>query len=284
MEANPGSLELERFKDYQQAGINRLSVGVQTFSDQHLKSLGRIHNSKQASYAIEIALQSGFRSVNLDLMFGLPGQTMEQAESDIKHAIELAPQHISLYQLTIEKNTYCHSKPPSLPEHDELGAMQEELQQRLANAGYNQYEVSAYAKEGYRCKHNINYWQFGDYLGIGAGAHGKISDHESINRSWKVKRPQNYMEHAGTEQGIGGITKLSHKDLITEFMMNALRLNEGFAPDLFIESTGINIADIQGQLKQAEEKKLITWDIKKITPTKLGRQFLDDLLLIFMKD
>jgi len=148
MEANPGSLELERFKDYQQAGINRLSVGVQTFSDEHLKSLGRIHNSKQASYAIEIALQSGFRSVNLDLMFGLPGQTMEQAESDIKHAIELAPQHISLYQLTIEKNTYFYSKPPSLPEHDELGAMQEELQQRLANAGYNQYEVSAYSTTG----------------------------------------------------------------------------------------------------------------------------------------
>lgn len=284
MEANPGSLELERFEDYQQAGINRLSVGVQSFSDGHLKALGRIHDSKQANRAIEIALHSGFRSVNLDLMFGLPGQTIDQARSDINHAINLAPQHISLYQLTIEKNTYFYSKPPSLPEHDALGTMQEECQQLLANAGYNQYEVSAFAKEGYQCKHNINYWQFGDYLGIGAGAHGKISDHESIKRLWKVKHPQSYLDNAGTEVGIGGKEKLSRKNLVAEFMMNALRLNAGFAPDLLLERTGINIADIQTQLKEAEDKKLISWDTKIIKPTKLGRQFLDDLMLIFINE
>lgn len=284
MEANPGSLELERFYDFQQAGINRLSIGVQSFRDESLQSLGRIHNSKQAIRAAEIAMQSEFKSVNLDLMFGLPGQTLEQARSDINHAIELAPQHISLYQLTIEKNTYFHSKPPTLPKHDELGTMQEELQQLLANAGYNQYEVSAYARDGVTCKHNINYWQFGDYLGIGAGAHGKLSNHESITRLWKTKHPQSYLENAGTDQGIGGKAKLSHKDLIAEFMMNALRLTAGFDPKLFTERTNINIANIQDQLKQAETKKLITWSSEIIMPTELGRKFLNDLMLIFLNE
>ena len=217
-------------------------------------------------------------------MFGLPNQSIDQAVFDIKQAITLAPQHISLYQLTIEKNTYFYTKPPDLPAHDELANMQEVLQQKLADAAYGQYEVSAYATTGYTCKHNLNYWQFGDCLGIGAGAHGKISDHESITRSWKLKHPQTYIEQASTDQRIGGLTKLKRQDLISEFMMNALRLTDGFDPKLFTERTGIAIVDIQDQLKQAEAKKLITWSTKEIVATELGRKFLDDLLLIFMKD
>jgi len=283
LEANPGSLELARFKDFRQAGINRLSIGIQSFHDDSLRALGRIHDSKQAIRAAEIASTAGFNSFNLDLMFGLPNQTIEQADSDIKQAIALAPQHISLYQLTIEKNTYFYTKPPALPAHDDLANMQEVLQQHLSRAAYRQYEVSAYASAGYTCKHNLNYWQFGDYLGIGAGAHGKISDHESITRSWKIKHPQTYMDNVSTDQRIGGSTKLKRQDLASEFMMNALRLSDGFDPKLFTERTGITIVDIRDQLKQAELKKLITWSTEKIKPTELGRKFLDDLLLIFMK-
>ncbi len=284
MEANPGSLELERFKDFQQAGINRLSIGIQSFHDESLQALGRIHDSKQASRAAEIASRAGFDSFNLDLMFGLPNQSTDQAVSDLKQAIKLAPQHISLYQLTIEKNTYFHAKPPVLPAHDDLANMQEILQQHMSREAYRQYEVSAYATAGYTCKHNLNYWQFGDYLGIGAGAHGKISDHESITRSWKIKHPQTYIESASTNQRIGGSSKLKRPDLISEFMMNALRLTDGFDAKLFTERTGIAIVDIKEQLNQAEEKKLITWDTNTIKPTEMGKKFLDDLLLIFMKD
>ena len=171
-----------------------------------------------------------------------------------------------------------------LPAHDDIGAMQELLQSDLANAGYQQYEVSAYAREGDTCKHNLNYWHFGDYLGIGAGAHGKISNHEAISRLWKIKHPQGYMDHAGTSEGIGEQIKLSPADLVTEFMMNALRLTEGFDPGLFLETTGINISEIQNQLRQAEEKKLLDWQVDKIKPTELGKKFLDDLMLIFLNE
>jgi len=284
MEANPGSLELERFRDFRQAGINRLSIGVQSFNDNHLRSLGRIHDSKQAVRAIEIALKSGFKSINIDLMYGLPGQLRPHARTDIKQAIAMAPQHISLYQLTIEKNTYFYTNPPILPVHDELATMQEEIQQQLAENGYQQYEVSAYAQSGFQCRHNMNYWRFGDYLGIGAGAHGKISDHESISRTWKTKHPQTYLELAGGGQSASETKKLTRQELVSEFMMNALRLTDGFEPGLLMATTGIPISDIQDQLKMAEDKQLITWTTDKIVPTQLGRQFLDDLLLIFINE
>ena len=281
LEANPGTVELERFKGFRQAGINRLSIGIQSFDETKLKALGRIHGCEEALHAAEAARAAGFDNFNLDLMFGLPGQTVEQAVSDIRTAIQLGPTHVSAYQLTIEPNTLFHARPPVLPDDDSTWDMQNRLQTELAAAGYRQYEVSAYAKPGYECRHNLNYWQFGDYLGIGAGAHAKITDAGSITRLWKIKQPNEYLLAAGTPRNLGGEQKLSREHTVTEFMMNALRLNSGFPSRLFAERTGLPISAVAQSLEAAEQQGLIDWDAETLRPTATGFRFLNNLVAMF---
>ncbi len=284
MEANPGTWEYGKFREFRAVGVNRLSLGIQSFDTGMLQKLGRIHGAREAFTAAETAHAAGFDNFNLDLMFGLPGQSIEQALADIRNAIALQPAHISLYQLTLEPNTAFYVNPPALPEDDALWDMQEQCQSQLATHGYRQYEVSAYAQPGHECRHNLNYWRFGDYLGIGAGAHGKISDaqHQRITRSWKVKNPRDYLLKAATPARIGGTQPLKRNDVGLEFMMNALRLTDGFPVALFAEHTGQPISIVKQGLQQAEEKGLIEWDIHTIRPTELGRRFLNDLLGLFL--
>jgi oxygen-independent coproporphyrinogen-3 oxidase len=286
MEANPGTIELEKFKEFSFAGINRLSIGIQSFSDDKLESLGRIHGRKEAIRAAELAHDAGFNSFNLDLMYGLPNQSLKQAVDDIETAIALEPKHLSHYQLTIEPNTFFHHKPPTVPDDDKLWEMQEACQTSIAKHGYSQYEISAYAKEGYQCQHNLNYWQFGDYIGIGAGAHGKLTNapEQKIHRSWKVKQPQDYLDKAVNEKRIAGEKILTRDDAAFEFMMNALRLNNGFETEIFQQHVGLPISTIEGALKQAEEKDWISWELKRIKPTDTGRQYLNNLLELFMPE
>jgi oxygen-independent coproporphyrinogen-3 oxidase len=298
LEANPGTVDEEHFRGFREAGINRLSIGIQSFEDEKLKALGRIHGRDAALRAAEVARAAGFENFNLDLMFGLPGQTVEQALSDIRTAIQLGPTHLSAYQLTIEPNTLFHARPPTLPDDDSTWDMQSQLQTELAAAGYRQYEVSAYAKPGCECRHNLNYWKFGDYLGIGAGAHAKItatSDAQgcasvarggtpgaTITRLWKVKQPKEYLRSAGTTENIGGEQKLSRHDVVAEFMLNALRLVDGFPSLLFQERAGIPISACEPELAQAETRGLIEWDAQNIRPTPQGRRFLNNLLELFI--
>lgn len=286
MEANPGTIELGKFNEFNHAGINRLSIGIQSFNDDKLKSLGRIHGRKEAIRAAEFAHDAGFNSFNLDLMYGLPRQSLSEAIEDIETAIALEPKHLSHYQLTIEPNTFFHHQPPTVPDDDHIWDMQEACQTSLAKKGYVQYEISAYAKDDFQCQHNLNYWQFGDYLGIGAGAHGKLTNapEQKIHRSWKVKQPKDYLNNAATEQRIAGEKILTRDDAAFEFMMNALRLNKGFATEIFQQHTGLPISIIEKQLKLAEEKELITWDIKQIKPTAKGRQYLNTLLELFLPE
>ncbi len=286
MEANPGTMELGKFKEFSHAGINRLSIGIQSFSDTKLTSLGRIHGRKEAIRAAELAHDADFNSFNLDLMYGLPFQTLEQAIEDIETAIALEPKHLSHYQLTIEPNTYFHHKPPTTPDDDQLWEMQLACQTSLAKSGYEQYEISAYSKNGFQAQHNLNYWQFGDYLGIGAGAHGKLSNaaEQKITRSWKVKQPQDYLDNATTDKRISGEKTLTRDDASFEFMMNVLRLNNGFETELFQRHVGLPITIIEKALKQAEEKGWINWELKRIKPTDTGRQYLNNLLELFMPD
>jgi len=283
MEANPGTVEQQKLVGFRQAGINRLSLGVQSFNSNHLKSLGRIHNRDEAITAAERARDAGFDNLNLDLMFGLPGQSIEQAVVDINQAIALAPDHISLYQLTIEPNTLFHHQPPVLPSDDDIWSMQEALQARLSESGYEQYETSAYAKPGHRCRHNLNYWQYGDYLGIGAGAHGKISFADRITRTRKTRHPQRYIEQAATEE-VSTAENVAADEVMLEFMMNALRLTEGFAPERISERSGLPISNILGELEQAEAKGLVERDPTWIRPTETGKRYLNDLLQIFIRD
>ena len=284
MEANPGTVELGKFKEFSSAGINRLSIGIQSFNDDKLEKLGRIHGRKEAIRAAELAHDAGFNSFNLDLMYGLPDQSLTQAVDDIETAIALEPKHLSHYQLTIEPNTFFHHQPPSTPDDDKLWEMQEACQTNIAKHGYEQYEISAYAKDGYQCQHNLNYWQFGDYLGIGAGAHGKLTNapEQKINRSWKVKQPQDYLDKAASEKRIAGEKTLTRDDAAFEFMMNALRLNNGFETELFQQHVGLPISVVEKALKEAEEKNWISWDLKRIKPTNTGRQYLNNLLELFM--
>jgi oxygen-independent coproporphyrinogen-3 oxidase len=282
LEANPGTVDEEHFRGFREAGINRLSIGIQSFDDEKLKTLGRIHGRDEALRAAESARAAGFDNFNLDLMFGLPNQTVEQALSDIRTAIQLRPTHLSAYQLTIEPNTLFHARPPTLPDDDSTWDMQSQLQTELAAAGYRQYEVSAYAKPGYECRHNLNYWKFGDYLGIGAGAHAKITDATNITRLWKAKQPKEYLRSAGTSESIGGEQKLSRHDAVAEFMLNALRLVDGFPSPLFQERAGIPISACEPGLAQAEAKGLIEWDARTIRPTPQGRRFLNNLLELFI--
>lgn len=286
LEANPGTAEQEKFREYRALGINRLSIGVQSFHDDALQKLGRIHGRGEAIGAAEMAHAAGFDNFNLDLMFALPNQTPKQAAEDVATAIDLEPTHISYYQLTLEPNTLFHAQPPVLPDNDLAWQMQQAGQQQLGDAGYGQYEVSAYAKSTWQCAHNRNYWQFGDYLGIGAGAHGKITDasQQSITRLAKCRHPQEFMETAGTVQSIQSERVLTRKDVGLEFMMNALRLTEGFETALFSAHTGQQIVLIDSALNKAEELGLIERNVKQICPTKKGRQFLDDLLTLFVSD
>ena len=286
LEANPGTAEQEKFREYRALGINRLSIGVQSFHDDALQKLGRIHGRKEAIRAAEMAHAAGFDNFNLDLMFALPKQTLKQAAEDVATAIDLEPTHISYYQLTLEPNTLFHAQPPVLPDNDLAWQIQQAGQQQLGEANYGQYEVSAYAKPKRQCAHNLNYWQFGDYLGLGAGAHGKITDasQQNITRLAKQRHPQKFMETAGTAESIQGERVLSRKDVGLEFMMNALRLNEGFETGLFAAHTGQQIELIDSALNKAEETGLIERNIKQIRPTAKGRRFLDDVLTLFVAD
>lgn len=277
MEANPGTFEQERFAGFKAAGINRLSIGIQSFNTEHLQTLGRIHNEKDALHAIQKAQQIGFDNINLDLMHGLPQQTPQQALNDLQQAIDLEPQHISWYQLTIEPNTEFHSKPPTLPEDEALWAIQEQGQALLAQHGYQQYEISAYAQPGRQAQHNLNYWRFGDYIGIGAGAHGKVSwpTDNRINRRWKQRQPKAYMDALSPLSGEQDITE---DERPFEFMMNALRLSNGVSSDLFAERTGLELQQITPLLQRAIEKGLLIDDPALIAPTEQGKLFLNDLL------
>jgi putative oxygen-independent coproporphyrinogen III oxidase len=257
---------------------------VQSFEDEKLSALGRIHGREEALRAADAARAAGFDNVNLDLMFGLPNQTVGQALADVRTAIDLAPDHLSTYQLTIEPNTAFFAAPPKLPDDDIRWTMQQQLQEVFRENGYVQYEVSAYAREGKRCNHNLNYWRFGDYLGIGAGAHGKISDAEGISRTRKISQPNAYIAKAGTAQGITDDRRLSQQDVIIEFMMNALRLTSGFPVPLFQERTGLRISVAMNALKTAEQKGLLMRGARTICATDTGRRFLNDLLCLFLPE
>ena len=283
LEANPGTVEADRFAGYRQAGVNRLSIGVQSFNPRHLAALGRIHDEKEARRAVELALKH-FERVNLDLMYALPGQTLDEARADIRQAAAFGTPHLSAYHLTLEPNTAFHRAPPPLPDADLAARMQDAVEETLAARGYGHYETSAFARPGAECRHNLNYWLFGDYLGIGAGAHGKISSHEGVLRTMKHKRPQAYLD--GTERG--DATQEQHAvgaaDLPFEFMMNALRLTEGFPARLFAERTGLTLQAVRPQLDAAVEKGLLDVTAERIAPTERGRRFLNDLLQVFLKD
>ncbi len=239
LEANPGTAESTKFKQFAQLGINRLSLGIQSFQDDKLRSLGRIHNAEEAMSAAEMAQAAGFQSINLDLMFGLPHQSVKDALYDIETAIHLAPEHISHYQLTLEPNTLFAKQPPPLPPDDNIWHLQQQCQEKLAHHGYLRYEVSAFASPGNECQHNLNYWQFGDYLGIGAGAHGKYTQDNSIRRRWKIRHPQHYMDKSGGLGRVGGDIEVENTQRPLEFMMNTLRLRSGFTPEQYEQRTGL---------------------------------------------
>lgn len=284
LEANPGAVEQGKFSEFKSIGINRLSIGVQSFSDDHLERLGRIHNRNDAIKAVESAHDAGFDNFNLDLMYGLPTQTLDNAVSDINIAIDLEPTHISHYQLTIEPNTIFHHSPPALPDDDVLCQMMTACQSQLHNREYAHYETSAYARNKFECHHNQNYWTFGDYLGIGAGAHAKITDTNmhKVTRTCKLKNPSDFIEHASTSKRIDHTKILTSSELPLEFMMNALRLVRGFNASLFHERTGLSLSDIQTSLCRAVELKLLDVNDEMIIPTDKGQRFLNDLLQLFM--
>jgi len=281
MEANPGTFEAEKFKAFRASGINRLSIGIQSFNSKHLQALGRIHDAEEAIRAVGIA-QANFDNFNLDLMYALPGQTLAEAQADIDMALSFAPPHLSLYHLTMEPNTVFAKYPPDLPGDDESADIQDMIAERTAAAGYGHYEVSAYAKPGHRARHNLNYWQFGDYLGIGAGAHSKLSFPHRVLRQARYKQPASFMEAAANGNAVAEERELARADLGFEFMLNTLRLTEGFDPNLFGERTGMPINAIEKPLNAAEAKGLIYRDFRVIRPTELGQRFLNDLQEMFL--
>ncbi|WP_323071801.1 radical SAM family heme chaperone HemW [Mycetohabitans endofungorum] len=283
LEANPGTFEAVKFASFRSSGVNRLSIGIQSFNDAHLQALGRIHDAAQARRAVEIA-RSSFDNFNLDLMFALPGQTLAQCQADVETALSFAPPHLSLYHLTLEPNTYFHKYPPALPDDDTSADMQEWIHARTREAGYHRYEVSAYAKAHRQSRHNLNYWQFGDYLGIGAGAHSKLSFPERIVRQMRYKHPATYLAQTAAGAPIQEQHEVSTRDLPFEFMLNALRLTEGFPVHRFIERTGLTMTSIEPALAQAERRGLIRRDHTSIAPTSLGQRFLNDLQALFLKD
>jgi oxygen-independent coproporphyrinogen-3 oxidase len=282
MEANPGTFEAEKFKAYRASGINRLSIGIQSFNGRHLQALGRIHDENEARKAVEIA-HANFDNFNLDLMFALPGQTLAEAERDIDTALAFAPPHLSLYHLTMEPNTVFAKYPPQLPSDDESADIQDMIHERMAGAGYEHYEVSAYAKPGHRARHNLNYWNFGDYLGIGAGAHSKLSFPHRVLRQARYKQPASFIEAAMKGNPVSEEHEIGRGEMGFEFMLNALRLVDGFDPNLFGERTGMPITAIEQALNAAEGKGLIYRDFKLIKPTELGQRFLNDLHEMFLQ-
>ena len=282
LEANPGTFEAVRFRGYRNAGVNRLSLGIQSFNPDHLHALGRIHDEREARVAAEQALDL-FERVNLDLMYALPNQTLAQVGLDLEAAIALGPGHLSVYHLTLEPNTPFAAAPPPLPDDDLAADMQLLVEESLATAGYGHYETSAFARPGQQCRHNLNYWTFGDYLGIGAGAHGKLSFHDRIERQARAKHPRAYME--AVEAGAGFISetrRLERGDRAFEFMMNALRLNEGFELALFTARTGLATNVLAPGLEKAAAQGLVERDLHRVTPTPKGRRFLNELLQLFL--
>jgi oxygen-independent coproporphyrinogen-3 oxidase len=283
LEANPGTFEAEKFAQFRALGINRLSIGIQSFNPPHLQALGRIHDRQEALHAVEIA-HASFENFNLDLMYALPRQTLEEAVADIDQAIRLEPTHISAYHLTLEPNTYFHRYPPEVPD-DELSAqMQEHIEARLADVGYVHYETSAFARPARECRHNLNYWRFGDYVGIGAGAHAKISLPERIVRQVRRKNPRDYMDHALRGGPVQEEHDVSADERAFEFMMNALRLTQGFALRMFEERTGLPLTSILAPLARAESLGLLQRDHEQVVPTLRGQRFLNDLLQLFLQD
>jgi oxygen-independent coproporphyrinogen-3 oxidase len=283
MEANPGTFEAEKFAQFRASGVNRLSVGIQSFNEAHLKALGRIHDSGDARRAVEIAARH-FENFNLDLMFALPQQTLDECRADIETALSFAPPHLSLYHLTLEPNTLFAKFPPALPDDDASADMQEWIHERTAAAGYERYEVSAYAKPHRQSKHNLNYWRFGDYLGIGAGAHSKLSFAHRIVRQARYKHPQTFIDEARAGAPVQEEHEVSTRDLPFEFMLNALRLVEGFPVHRFIERTGLQLTSIEPALQEAERRALIERTYEKIAPTPLGQRFLNDLQALFLNE
>jgi oxygen-independent coproporphyrinogen-3 oxidase len=282
LEANPGTVESAKFAAYRASGINRLSIGIQSFEAAKLAALGRIHDRDQALNAVEVA-QGHFDNFNLDLMYALPGQSLAQLEADVEQALAFAPPHLSLYQLTLEPNTVFAKYPPRLPDEDCAASMHEWIERRLAQAGYEHYEVSAYARSGRECRHNVNYWSFGDYLGIGAGAHSKISFPHRIVRQVRFRQPASYLQHARQQHFLAENFEIDRSELPFEFMLNALRLTDGVARSTFYERTGLPFSSIEPALAEAERRGLVRPDPTRLAPTELGRQFLSDLQAIFLK-
>ena len=286
LEANPGTVDHARFKGFREAGINRLSIGIQSFQPDLLQQIGRIHSGREAIAAVEAARRAGFDNFNLDLMFGLPGQTAKQALLDLQTATELDPTHLSWYELTIEPNTWFYRHPPQRPDDDTLWEMQQAGRTLLEAAGFERYEVSAYAREKQQCRHNINYWQFGDYLGIGAGAHAKITDAatQTICRTSKIKHPRSYLDNVHTAQRISTTTTLTADDVILEFAMNALRLDQGFSRATFSATTGLSYTVIENIVKQGITNGLLELSKDMIRTTQQGQRYLDELLQQWMPE
>ena len=281
LEANPGTFESAKFRDYRACGVNRLSIGVQSFNPAHLRALGRIHDGEEARRAIGMA-QAHFDNINLDLMYALPQQTLQQAGQDIEAARGFGTTHLSAYHLTLEPNTLFYRHPPPLPDSELAADMQELIEERLAGNGYVNYETSAFARAGQECRHNLNYWRFGDYLGIGAGAHSKLSFPDRILRQMRYKQPREYMQKTAAGAPIQEEHVLAPADLCFEFMMNVLRLTGGFEAGLFAERTGLTLAAVERPLREAVQRGLITRDHVRIAPTKRGQRFLNDLLQLFL--
>ena len=281
LEANPGTFEVERFAAYRASGVNRLSIGIQSFDEQKLKELGRIHDRAQACAAIDIAHRH-FDNFNLDLMYALPGQSLAELKNDINHALAAQPPHLSLYQLTLEPNTVFAKHPPALPDEDTAAAMYDWLELRTSEAGYCRYEVSAYSQQGRECRHNLNYWTFGDYLGIGAGAHSKISFPHRIVRQVRFRQPASYLKRAARGEFVAQSHEVLRDDLSFEFMLNALRLAAGVPSNLFSQRTGISLSAIESKLNAAEQRGLLVRDHLSLGPTPLGMRFLSDLQALFL--
>ena len=281
MEANPGTFERDRFRAFAQAGVTRLSIGVQSFNDVHLQALGRVHDGAQARAALEEAARS-FATFNLDLMYALPGQSMAQLEADVHQALDFAPPHLSIYHLTIEPNTYFAKFPPALPEDDTAYAMLDRITELTGLAGLERYEVSAYARAGHRCLHNLNYWQFGDYLGLGAGAHSKLSFAHRVVRQSRLRDPRLYLERAAQGRALAENQDVRRADLPFEYMLNALRLRDGFDLQAFRDRTGLPLSTIEPALAKAQAQGLLTRDAVHVRPTVKGFDFLSDLQSIFL--
>jgi len=283
LEANPGTVEADRFRDFAAAGVNRLSLGIQSFNPRHLAALGRIHDAREAHRAVEIA-QAHFANFNLDLMYALPEQTRAEADADAAAAVATAAPHLSFYHLTLEPNTRFFRRPPPLPDEDTQADIHENVMRHLVEAGYAHYETSAYARPGRECRHNLNYWRFGDYLGIGAGAHAKISFADRITREVRARTPAEYMRRVALGTQIVESREATAAELPFEFMMNALRLTEGVPVALFAARTGLALEAVRGPLAAAEAKGLVERDAMHLRPTPLGQRFLNDLLQLFLPD